>query len=108
MLSKVSLHISPTSNTKRNPLDMCMLLITANCGNISLVPYPLITISELTATNHRSITSLHVPYGFVNSYIKSIHLRNEINLIVLLLLSVFIFNNPILFFYLHIPFPLCT
>jgi len=78
----------------------------ANCGNISLVPYPLITISELTVANHRSITSLHVPYGFASSYIKSIHLRNEINLIVLLLLSVFIFLIT-LFFYLHIPFPLC-
>lgn len=91
--------ISPTSSTKRNPRDMCVLLISANCGNISLVPYPLITISELTVTNHRSITSLHVPYGFASSYIKSIHLRNEINLIVLLLLSVFIFLITLFFIY---------
>lgn len=104
MRSKVSLRISPTSNTKRNPRDMCVLLITANCGNISLVPYPLITISVLTATSHHSITSLHVPYGFANSYIKSIHLRNEINLIVLLPLSVFIFLITLFVFLFTYPF----
>jgi len=74
----------------------------ANCGNISLVPYPLITISELTVANHHSITSLHVPYGFASSYIKSIHLRNEINLIVLLLLSVFIFLITLFFIYISL------
>ena len=91
----------PLPYKEKSPWYVCAFDL-ANCGNISLVPYPLITISELTVANHRSITSLHVPYGFASSYIKSIHLRNEINLIVLLLLSVFIFLITLFFIYISL------